>query len=314
MKVLILGIAGGIARMLAERLLDAGHEVIGIDRRPWPDAPQGIEFHEVDIRKRAAEDVFRKRRPEAVIHMATVTHLVGAQRGALPHQPGGTRAVFDHCRDVRREARRLRRPPHLLRRRAGLAALPHRGRAADGALATFPELADLVAADLYAATALWRMPELTTTVLRICLHARPAAAPARSPRFLRGQRVPMVLGFDPLFQFMHEEDVVDRALARAGEAACAASSTWPARRPCRSRSSSARRAARPCRCPSRCSPRLVGRFGFPRLPQGALDAHQVPHRRRRPRASARPPASSTPSTRAGSSASSASLSASGSAR
>ena len=59
MRVLIAGIAGLLARKVAQRLLAAGHEVIGIDPRPWPGAPAGMELHAVDIRKRAAEEVFR---------------------------------------------------------------------------------------------------------------------------------------------------------------------------------------------------------------------------------------------------------------
>ena len=58
MRVLIPGASGAIARKVAVRLAAEGHEVVGIDRRPWPDAP--IEFHEVDVRKRAAEEVFRQ--------------------------------------------------------------------------------------------------------------------------------------------------------------------------------------------------------------------------------------------------------------
>jgi UDP-glucose 4-epimerase len=51
-KILIPGVSGAIARRVALRLKEEGHEVVGLDRRPWPDAP--IEVHEVDIRKRAA--------------------------------------------------------------------------------------------------------------------------------------------------------------------------------------------------------------------------------------------------------------------
>ena len=60
MRVLITGVSSKIANVVAERLLAEGHEVIGIDRRPWPNAPAGVEMHEVDIRKRGAEEVFRK--------------------------------------------------------------------------------------------------------------------------------------------------------------------------------------------------------------------------------------------------------------
>jgi UDP-glucose 4-epimerase len=75
------------------------------------------------------------------------------------------------------------------------------------ALSSFPELSDLVAADLYASTALWRYPNLTTTVLRLCYTLGPSRHGTLAG-FLRGEYVPTLLGFDPLFQFMHEDDVV----------------------------------------------------------------------------------------------------------
>ena len=65
MKVLVTGITGKLGRLVAAELLQAGHELLGIDRRPWPSAPPGVEMFQVDVRKRPAEDVFRTRRPAA---------------------------------------------------------------------------------------------------------------------------------------------------------------------------------------------------------------------------------------------------------
>ena len=86
MKVLITGIAGNIGRMVAQRLLAHGHQVIGIDKRPWYHPPEGIVVVQADIRKRPAEDVFRTQKPDAMIHMATVTHFNASaeQRFARP--------------------------------------------------------------------------------------------------------------------------------------------------------------------------------------------------------------------------------------
>ena len=50
MRVLIVGISGALARLVALYLREAGHEVLGLDRRPWWDHPRDIEVHEVDIR------------------------------------------------------------------------------------------------------------------------------------------------------------------------------------------------------------------------------------------------------------------------
>ena len=96
MKVLILGVAGGLAQKLALVLAQSGHSVVGVDARPWKSAPREIEVHRVDLRKRAAEDVFRRHRPDAVIHMATVTHLVVQSEDRYRINLGGTRAVFEH--------------------------------------------------------------------------------------------------------------------------------------------------------------------------------------------------------------------------
>lgn len=206
MKVLIPGIAGGVARKLARRLLEQGHEVAGIDVRPWRDAPPDVELHPVDLRKRGAEEVFRRFRPDAVVHMATVTSLMvrGDERYRI--NLGGTRAVFDHC-----QAHGVRHVifvgRHTFYGAGPDAPLYHKEDEPPQGLEAYPELADLVAADLYAATALCRIPNLATAVLRVCYTLGPSGAGTLAS-FLRGRRVPMLMGFDPLFQFIHEDDVV----------------------------------------------------------------------------------------------------------
>ncbi|MBM4378238.1 MAG: SDR family oxidoreductase [Deltaproteobacteria bacterium] len=206
MRVLIPGVAGGLARQVAARLLRLGHEVIGIDPRRFWDVPDGLELYPVDVRKRAAEDVFRKRRPDAVVHMATVTSLQvqGDERDRI--NLGGTRAVFDHCRTYGvKQVVFVGR--HTFYGAAPDAALYHTEEEPPLALASFPALADLVAADLYAATSLWRDPSMRTSVLRMVYTLGPALHGTLGA-FLRGRVVPIVLGYDPLFQFLHEQDAV----------------------------------------------------------------------------------------------------------
>ncbi len=206
MKVLIPGIAGRLGKLLAERLLAAGHDVIGIDRRPFREAPAGVEMHEVDIRKRAAEDVFRRVRPEAVLHMGTVTHLVVQSEDRYRINLGGTRAVFEHSQAYGVE-HVVFVGRHTYYGAAADSPLFHSEDEPPLGLASFPQLADLVAADLYAGSALWRYPSFTTSVLRM-VYTLGATGHGTLATFLRGARVPTLLGFDPLFHFMHEEDVV----------------------------------------------------------------------------------------------------------
>ncbi|MDI1451484.1 SDR family oxidoreductase [Polyangium sp. 6x1] len=267
MRVLIPGISGVLGQRVARRLLEQGHEVIGIDRRPWHDAPAGIELHNVDIRKRAAEDVFRKKRPQAVIHMATVTHLVEKTAERYKINLGGTRAVFEHCRDWGVE-HAIFVGRHTYYGAAADSPLYHKEEDPPMAVTTFPELSDLVAADLYACTALWRLPNLCTTVLRMVYTLGPTGHGTLAT-FLRGRHVPMVLGFDPLFHFMHEEDVTTAiclALEKRVQGVYNVAGPQPV-----PLSVVVRGTGRsPIPLPEIAFRAALGRFGLPRLPPGAL--------------------------------------------
>lgn len=273
MKVLIPGISSKIGNLVATELLAKGHEVIGIDRRPWPDAPAGVEMHELDIRKRAAEDVFRKARPDAVIHMATVTHLVARSEERYKINLGGTRAVFDNCR-AHGVGQVIFVGRHTYYGAAPDAPLYHSEDDPPMAVTTFPELADLVAADLYATTALWRHPELTTSVLRICYTLGPTRQGTLAA-FLRGPRVPVIMGFDPLFQFMHEVDTA-RAIVLALEKKIRGVYNVAGPQPV-PLSVVAREAGRTViPLPEAVFTMLLGRFGLPKLPPGAITHIKYP--------------------------------------
>lgn len=267
MRVLIPGIAGGLARRVARLLFERGHEVVGIDARPWSDAPAGIELHRVDIRKRAAEDVFRKRRPDAVIHMATVSAL--SARGEERHRInlGGTQAVFEHCRTYGvRQVVFVGR--HTYYGAGPDAPLYHRENEPPQGLSSFPELADLVAADLFAATALWRVPEMTTAILRVCYTLGPSGQGTLAS-FLRGRRVPALLGYDPLFQFIHEEDAAEAiALAFDRRLRGIFNVAGPPPLPLSVLARAAGRSLVPL--PGFLLAQMLGRFGLPRLAPGAL--------------------------------------------
>jgi UDP-glucose 4-epimerase len=268
MRILIPGISGRLGTVLAERLLAEGHEVIGMDRRRWPDAPPGVEMHEIDIRKREAEDVFRKRRPEAVIHMATVTHLFSERTEERYRiNLGGTRAVFNHCQAYGVE-HAIFVGRHTYYGASSDSPLYHTEDEPPMAMTTFPELSDLVAADLYAGTALWRFPELRTTVLRFC-YTLGRTGHGTLAAFLRGPRVPSVLGFDPLYQFMHESDVasaISTTLSKKLRGVYNVCGPQPV--PISVIIRETGRSSLPL--PESVFSMLLGRFGLPKLPPGAI--------------------------------------------
>jgi UDP-glucose 4-epimerase len=267
-KVLIPGIAGLLARKVAQRLITAGYEVVGLDPRGWPGAPKEIELHAADIRKRAAEEVFRRVRPQAVVHMATVSALVAAgteERYRI--NLGGTRAAFEHCANYGVE-QMVFVGRHTYYGAGPDAPLYHTENEPPQELGTYPELADLVAADLYAANALWRLPKLSTSVLRVCYTLGPSGHGTLAG-FLRGRFVPMVLGFDPLFQFLHEDDAAEAiSLALEKKLRGIYNVAGPQPLPLSVIAAEAGRTTLPL--PEPLLALLTGRAGLPRLSRGAL--------------------------------------------
>ncbi len=268
MLVLITGISSQIGRLVAAQLVAQGHQILGVDRRPWPSAPAGVEMFEVDIRKRRAEDIFRTRQPDAVIHLATVTHLAVNPQERYRINLGGTRAIFDHC--------------HTYGVRQAIFVGRHTFYGADAdlplfcseseppiAMATFQELADMVAADLFAGSALWRYPEIDTAVLRFCYALGPSQTGTLAS-YLRGPRVPTAMGFDPLYQFMHEEDVsraICLALDEKLRGVFNVAGPQPIPLSLLIRATGRQRLA----IPEPLLGPMLGRFGLPYLPPGAIN-------------------------------------------
>jgi UDP-glucose 4-epimerase len=73
---------------------------------------------------------------------------------------------------------------------------------------TYPEMRDLAEMDMLASAYLWRSADLAITVLRpvsvLGYHVRTAMG-----RYLRHDRILTVMGFNPMIQFIHEDDVAE---------------------------------------------------------------------------------------------------------
>ncbi|MBC8071122.1 MAG: SDR family oxidoreductase [Deltaproteobacteria bacterium] len=273
MKVLVTGIAGALGREVAKLLVAAGHQVVGIDVRPWYHPPEGATVVQADIRKRPAEEVFRAHHPDAMIHMATVTHLTHRSQDRYRINLGGTQAVFEHC-NTYGVKRALFVGRHTYYGAGPDSPLYHTESEPPMAVHTFQELSDLVAADLYAGAALWRYPQLDTAVLRLCYTLGPLRQGTLAA-FIKGPRVPTILGFDPLFQFIHDLDAA-AAIVLALETGMRGvyNVCGPPPVPLSVIVRETGRKAVPL--PELLVRPLLGRFGLPKLPPGALEHVKYP--------------------------------------
>ncbi len=209
--VAITGIAGNLGKALA-KLLHTETRVVGIDRRPFREKPKDVEHHEVDIRKKRVEEVFRRGRVEALIHLGIMHDPRMPQSEAHSFNVVGTQKVLDLC--VRHGVRKV----VLLSSANVYGPLPGNSNFLPEetplmASAHFSEMADLIEVDMYAQSFMWKHPELETVILRPVNIVGPTVRNAPS-NYLRLERPVTVLGFDPMVQLIHEEDVC-RALALA---------------------------------------------------------------------------------------------------
>jgi UDP-glucose 4-epimerase len=205
-KVLIVGISGGHGRLLARRLRER-HEVVGVDREPWPAKPPGLAFYRADVRKRSFEDVLRKEQPTAVVHLGLQRHFRLSAASRYDHNVRGTRRLLDHCRTygVRKLVvlsssyvyGALSENPYFMDEEFPLSASRN-----------YPEIRDLVEVDTLVTAFMWKYPDLQTAVLR------PVPTLGRTVEssigtYLRAARVIVMMGFNPMVQFIHEDDLIE---------------------------------------------------------------------------------------------------------
>lgn len=213
-KVLITGIAGGQGQLIARRLART-YALTGVDRSPWDDHPPEISVHVLDLRKRKMEDIFRTERPDAVVHHALIRHFRVDPRVRHEVNVLGTKLLLEYC--VAHGVKRV----VVLSSSYVYGALPDNPYYVDeeyplNVSRTYPEIRDLAEVDTLCSTFLWRHPEIATTILRPVSILGPHVSSSMA-QYLRQRYVPTIMGFDPMMQFIHEEDVAE-AIAGALDA------------------------------------------------------------------------------------------------
>jgi UDP-glucose 4-epimerase len=73
---------------------------------------------------------------------------------------------------------------------------------------TYPEVRDLAEVDTLTTAFLWRHPEVVTAILRP-VNTLGYYVHSTIGRYLRQRYVPTIMGFNPMTQFIHEEDVAE---------------------------------------------------------------------------------------------------------
>ena len=208
--ILITGISGSLARLTALELVRSGHEVIGADYRRKPrDFPRGVTFYEANYNKTRIADVFRRHSPDAVLHLGRVGNLKVRSKQRFDLNVLGSAKIFELC--LRHEVQRL----VVLSTYHIYGAHPHNHIPIQEdeplrAYQTVPQLSDAIQLDNQAVTWMYRHPDIRAVILRPTNVVGPHVNNTVC-RWLRQDRIPFVAGFNPMWQFIHESDML-RAL------------------------------------------------------------------------------------------------------
>ncbi len=207
--VLITGVCGGVGRVLLRHLLqETKHPIVGLDRRNWVlDRPDRFDFRRVDLRRGSAEDIIRTVKPWAVVHLAFVSDQTVSrdQRHVINVQ--GTQRVLSWC--LRYGVKKV----VVLSRSSVYGARPDNPSQITEDMplklgAAYSELSDLVEFDHLCRSWMWEHREVEVVLLRPVNIVGPNIREGMLYRFLQGDPVLTPLGFDPMMQLVHEEDVI----------------------------------------------------------------------------------------------------------
>lgn len=213
-KVAITGVSGYIGTLLLRRLdeLEDIEGIVGIDREPPRCASPKLTFYRQDVRQPFA-DIFVHNDVDSAIHLAFVVPPAG-DRDAHSIDIDGTRNFLDACAQgpvrsllyVSSNTAYGARPDNPLPITEEQPLRPVRG---------FPYGWDKAEADRMFQDFMEQRPDLSVTIVRAPPVVGPEAGACGFSVLLKPVMV-RVIGFDPPWQFVHEEDLVELVVALFG--------------------------------------------------------------------------------------------------
>jgi UDP-glucose 4-epimerase len=210
--VLVTGVAGDLGRRFAAQLSlsPAVERVIGIDVVPPRGDLAEADFVRADIRNPVIAKVIVRERVDTVVHtsVAATPAASGGRTSMKELNVIGTMQLLAACQQAP-DVRKL-----VLKSSAAVYGASNRDPAmfTEGMnakrLATSGFAKDITEVESYTRGFARRRPDVAVTTLRIANVIGPRITSAMSGYF-RLPVIPTVLGFNPRFQFVHEQDALD---------------------------------------------------------------------------------------------------------
>jgi len=205
-QILVTGAAGALAQQVIARLR-RHYRVVAVDFRYPAQLDDDIPSYCVDFNKRSFEDIFRQHPFDGVIHIGRILTYESTPNNRYNANVLGAQKLFDLCLKYKIA------PVLVLSTFHVYGATPYNPAPLDESAPLKAsnialDLVDLVELENLATIYLWKHPELNITILRPCHIVGPSMRNSIS-LLLTQDIAPVLLGFSPLMQFIHMDDMAD---------------------------------------------------------------------------------------------------------
>lgn len=208
--VLITGAAGALAQQVISRL-HGRYNLIVCDSRREVSMPEDIPSHRVDFNKRQFEDLFREYAFDSIIHLGRIGSHENNREGRYAANVLGSQRLLDLARKYNVGQTLVMSTFFVYGAHPLNPAYLTESSPLKAAGITM-DLVDSVELENLATIYLWKYPELNITLLRPCNIVGPGVNNTLS-QLLMQDRVPVLMGFSPMMQFIHLEDMADAIVA-----------------------------------------------------------------------------------------------------
>ncbi len=204
--VLVTGAAGVLAKLVIERLNGPCH-VVAVDFRKKVEPPKGVVSYKVDTHKRGFEDIFQNHKIDAVIHIGRIFAHEQTRMSRYNANVLGSKRLLDLCKKYGVGQVLVHSTYFVYGASAYNPALLDEDQPLKASEVTM-DLVDSVELESLANIYLWKHPELNISILRPCNVLGPGVRNSMSLLLMR-EWAPVLMGFSPMMQFLHVEDMAD---------------------------------------------------------------------------------------------------------
>lgn len=223
-NILIIGIAGGLSKILAGLILKnyPNASITGVDPRPITEdlISDRINYQQMRYTRGNFERLFREKQFDIVFHLARMSHAGSNFKISLAQRLDlnlmGTSRILDLSLKFGAKKVIILSTYHVYGAISDNPVFINEDAPLRASI-KYPELRDVVEMDQISTNWMWKnKQDIDTVVLRPCTIIGPQINNTMT-QFLKTNHVPICSDFNPMFQFIHEFDMANILLRSIGE-------------------------------------------------------------------------------------------------